>query len=71
MFYRESLPQQQPPKQQVLLLHGVSFSSQTWQELGTLHYLSAMGHRAVAVDLPGTNFSSRWYDLACEGMCVE
>lgn len=53
VFYRESLPQQQPPKQQVLLLHGVSFSSQTWQELGTLHYLSAMGHRAVAVDLPG------------------
>jgi abhydrolase domain-containing protein 14 len=37
----------------VLLLHGMSFKSQTWLELGTLALLGAMGRRAVAVDLPG------------------
>ena len=56
MFYRESLPDG-PPREQVLLLHGMAFSSKTWLELGTLQYLSAMGHRAVAVDLPGIYLS--------------
>ena len=52
VFYREALPEG-TPTHQVLLLHGAAFSSETWEKLGTLQYLSAMGHRAVAIDVPG------------------
>ena len=38
---------------QVLLLHGVSFTSETWIQIGTFQLLSAMKYRVVALDIPG------------------
>ena len=50
IHYLETGP---PGSDSVLLLHGASFSAQTWKELGTLTLLAEQEFRAVAVDLPG------------------
>jgi len=45
----------------VVLLHGARSSSQVWNELRTMHLIAAMGHKAIAVDLPGRFITRQLY----------
>lgn len=54
-FYREAKPptEVESSGEVVVLLHGAAFKSANWLELNTINLLAAMGHRVIAVDLPG------------------
>uniref|UniRef100_F7CU68 Putative protein-lysine deacylase ABHD14B n=1 Tax=Macaca mulatta TaxID=9544 RepID=F7CU68_MACMU len=58
LFFREARPSSGQAHFSVLLLHGIRFSSETWQNLGTLHRLAQAGYQAVAIDLPAFGQSS-------------
>jgi pimeloyl-ACP methyl ester carboxylesterase len=56
LFYRKASPPVSvtPSGQTILLLHGRSFTSETWQKCGTVDLMAAVGHLVIAVDLPGS-----------------
>ena len=53
--------------QDILFLHGMKFSAETWNDLGTLNFFEAEGFHPVAVDLPGFGKSE---ELAMEKAIV-
>nr|XP_008103301.1 PREDICTED: protein ABHD14A isoform X1 [Anolis carolinensis] len=68
VFFREAAPVQKdgvPSSERlpVIFLHGQTFTSRTWEELGTLALLSENGYRAVAIDLPGYGESLQSSDV--------
>ncbi|MBW1749853.1 MAG: alpha/beta hydrolase [Deltaproteobacteria bacterium] len=42
-----------PEGKDVILLHGMKFKAESWQELGTLEKLATAGYHPLALDMPG------------------
>jgi pimeloyl-ACP methyl ester carboxylesterase len=64
-------PSSGPSSHKVLLLHGMAFSSDNWQQIGTLGLIAASGWSAVAVDLPGklsNNYHISYYLHVCQAL---
>ena len=57
VYYREIIPKGKA-KLDVLLLHGMSFSSRNWLELNTMNLLASYGYHVIALDFPGYGKSS-------------
>ncbi|WP_413160779.1 alpha/beta fold hydrolase [Capilliphycus salinus ALCB114379] len=55
-----------PQNPSVLLLHGASFSSKTWKDLGTLKRLTQKNFHVIAIDLPGFGKSESISDYHAE-----
>jgi pimeloyl-ACP methyl ester carboxylesterase len=62
----------------IVLLHGASFTSESWVEIGTIEALSAAGYLVYAFDLPGFGQSSRsmasertWLKLVLDLLKIE
>lgn len=51
IFYQQVTPEK--PKLQVLFLHGQRFTSEDWNKIKTLDFLSKKGYEVLAIDLPG------------------
>uniref|UniRef100_A0A8C4WVB1 Protein ABHD14A n=1 Tax=Eptatretus burgeri TaxID=7764 RepID=A0A8C4WVB1_EPTBU len=56
VYTRQCTPSKSMGKE-ILFLHGQAFSSQVWEDMGTLTFLAEHGFRSVAVDLPGHGLS--------------
>lgn len=61
----------------VVLLHGASFTSVTWEDIGVLQHLGAGGWCAYALDMPGSGRSEgaglpsdRWLEAALDALGV-
>jgi pimeloyl-ACP methyl ester carboxylesterase len=62
----------------VVLLHGASFTAQTWKQIGTLGCLAEAGYRVYAFDLPGYGKSApssvpahKWLAIVLDQLPIE
>lgn len=68
MFYRECFPKSWDDSgKTILLLHGAAFKSETWvKDVPTIQTMCALGHRVVAVDLPGHGETKDCNNVQCK-----